>query len=267
MDVSNASGYDGTTVAADACLIAQARDGALEGRRHRGDEPAGTPGREDVRARLRPRRRRGSAPWRRDGSRRARGRVAGRRSGDLPAAELLRRARACARPRGGRERRRRARDRARRPDVARRARGARRVRLRDRDRRGPGHGQLPGLRRPALRLPRRAERVHPAHARPHHRRDDRPRRRARLCADAADPRAAHPPREGDLQHHDEPDAARAAGARHALVAGPAGNPRRGGDLHEPRRVRAGAARARSSCLPIGRRSRSLRSASDGAPAT
>ena len=36
MDVSNASGYDGTTVAADACFVAKARDRPHEGRRHRG---------------------------------------------------------------------------------------------------------------------------------------------------------------------------------------------------------------------------------------
>ena len=66
MDVSNASGYDGTTVTADACYIAKHAPGQDEDRRHRGDEPAGAPGREDVRARLRPRDRRGAAPRRDD---------------------------------------------------------------------------------------------------------------------------------------------------------------------------------------------------------
>ena len=66
MDVSNASGYDGTTVAADACYIAKHATGQDEDRRHRGDEPAGAPGREDVRARLRARGRRGAAPRRHD---------------------------------------------------------------------------------------------------------------------------------------------------------------------------------------------------------
>ena len=33
MDVSNASGYDGTTVAADACYVAKAATGRVEGRR------------------------------------------------------------------------------------------------------------------------------------------------------------------------------------------------------------------------------------------
>ena len=47
--------------------------------------------------------------------------------------------------------------------------------------------------------------------------------RARLRPDAADPRAAHPPREGDVEHHDEPDAAR---ARPASSTSP-GSARRG----------------------------------------
>ena len=74
MDVSNASGYDGTTVAADACYIAKHATGRHEDRRHRGDEPAGAPGREDVRPGLRARGRRGAAPRRRDRSGRARAR-------------------------------------------------------------------------------------------------------------------------------------------------------------------------------------------------
>ena len=51
MDVSNASGYDGTTVAADACFVAKAPPGARTVVHHRGDQPAGARGREDVRAR------------------------------------------------------------------------------------------------------------------------------------------------------------------------------------------------------------------------
>jgi hypothetical protein len=54
---------------------------------------------------------------------------------------------------------------------SRRARG---IRLRNGDRRRPERGQLPVLRRPALRLPRRANRVHPPHARANRRRDARP---------------------------------------------------------------------------------------------
>ena len=51
-------------------LHREARDGQDEDRRHRGDEPAGAPGREDVRARLRARGRRGAAPRRHDRPRR-----------------------------------------------------------------------------------------------------------------------------------------------------------------------------------------------------
>ena len=41
----------------------------------------------------------------------------------------------------------------------------------------------------------------------HRRQDDRPQRQALLGADPPDPRAAHPPREGDLQHLHQPGAA------------------------------------------------------------
>ena len=51
--------------------------------------------------------------------------------------------------------------------------------------------------------------VHPAHAGPHRGRDARRRRAARLRAHAPDARAAHPPREGDLEHLHEPGAERA----------------------------------------------------------
>ena len=99
-----------------------------------------------------------------------------------------------------------SRDRARRPHVARRARGARRVRLRDGDRRGAERRVSTALRRPPLRLLRGAPGLRPSHARSHRRRDGRPGRRARVRSHAPDARAAHPPREGDLEHHDEPDA-------------------------------------------------------------
>ena len=60
MDVSNASGYDGTTVAADACFVAKHATGRSQRRACRDAQPAGTPGREDVRAGLRARGRRGA---------------------------------------------------------------------------------------------------------------------------------------------------------------------------------------------------------------
>ena len=242
MDVSNASGYDGTTVAADACFVAKHATGrskvvlaeALNPQVRQvvktyalgfGLEVVEVPHTDGA-----------TDP---DGCARG-GR--GRGGRDLPAAELLRHPRARARARRRRERRGGARGRARRPGLARRARGARQLRLRARDRRGAGRRQLPVLRRPALRLPRREGGVHAAAARPDHRRDDRPERRPRLRADAADPRAAHPAREGDVEHDDEPDAARARRARPPLLARPAGAARGGGDLHGPRRLREGAAR-------------------------
>ena len=88
----------------------------------------------------------------------------------------------------------------------------------------------------------RAE-LHPPDAGPDRRRDHGRRGQARLCPHPADARAAHPPREGDVQHHDEPDAARPRRARAPDVARAAGAARGGGDLHGPRRVREGAPRA------------------------
>ena len=64
-----------------------------------------------------------------------------------------------------------------------------------------------GLRRPARRLPGDPGRPGTAAARPAGRRVGRRRRPAGLPAGAADPRAAHPPREGDLQHLHRPGAA------------------------------------------------------------
>ena len=85
-----------------------------------------------------------------------------------------------------------------------------------------GEGQAAGnylsFGGPALRLPGRALRLHPADAGPDRRRDDRRRREPRLRPDAPDARAAHPAREGDLEHHHQPDAARARGARVPVVA-------------------------------------------------
>ena len=68
MDVSNASGYDGFTVAADACFIAKHHTGRSKVVAVRDPEPAGAGGREDVCARFRPRRRRGGAHGRHDRS-------------------------------------------------------------------------------------------------------------------------------------------------------------------------------------------------------
>ena len=243
MDVSNASGYDGFTVAADACFIAKHATGRTKivlaetlNPQVREVVKTYAPGFGlEVVEVAHDGRRHGPGAHRR--GRRGRG---GR---DLPAAELLRLPRGRTGARSRRPGGRRARGRARRPDVARRARGARRLRLRHGDRRGPERRQRPELRRPALRLPRGAHGLHPADAGPDRRADDRPRRRARLRAHAADARAAHPPREGDVEHDDEPDAARARRPRHARLARAAGAPRARRDVHVARRLRAGADRA------------------------
>ena len=80
---------------------------------------------------------------------------------------------------------------------ARRARGVRRGRRR---RRGPAARQPPRLRRAVVRFLRRARGVPAPDARADRRRDRGRGRAPRLRADAADARAAHPPRESDLEH-------------------------------------------------------------------
>ena len=88
----------------------------------------------------------------------------------------------------------------------------------------------------------------------------RPGRAARVRAHAADARAAHPPREGDVEHHDEPDAARARRARDALVArARRGCARWGRRASRSRSTRASAFRSsRRSTRARSRRSRSAR---------
>src|SRR5205085_1292045 len=81
-------------------LHREARHRPLQDRPLRDAQPAGAPGREDLRARLRPRGRRGAPPGRHDRSRRRRRRGPGRRGGHLPAAELLRLPRDAAGNRG-----------------------------------------------------------------------------------------------------------------------------------------------------------------------
>ena len=61
------------------------------------------------------------------------------------------------------------------------------------------------------------------------------RRPPRVRAHAADAGAAHPAREGDLEHHDEPDAARARRAGDAVVARAGGAARGRGDVPRARR--------------------------------
>ena len=88
--------------------------------------------------------------------------------------------------------------------------------------------------------------------------------------DPPDARAAHPAREGDLEHHHEPDAPCAGRAGAPEPARPGGAPGDGGDLPRTRRStrRSGSSTQGSSlCFRSGQRSRSLPFAPDGAPPT
>ena len=177
----------------------------------RGRPPAQPRVARHLRRGLRRRARRGPARRRRHRRRRARrGDRRRDRRGLPPAAELPRRGRG---PRGARARRPRSTARcvvvACDPIALGDPAAARRVRRRHRGRRGPAARQPARLRRPVVRLLLRDRGAHPPHARPDRRRDDRRRRPPRLRAHAADPRAAHPPREGDPQHLHGPGAERA----------------------------------------------------------
>ena len=85
----------------------------------------------------------------------------------------------------------------------------------------------------------------------------------RLRPHPPDARAAHQAREGDLEHHHQPDAAGAGRARLPLVARPGRAPRSRRDVHGPRRARARSGSGCRSRSPSGRRSRSSRCASAG----
>ena len=124
-----------------------------------------------------------------------------------------------------------------RPDDARGPAAARRVRRRHRRRRGPAARQPARLRRALVRLLLRHRGAHPPHAGPDRRRDRRRRRPPRLRPRPADPRAAHPPREGDPQHLHR------AGAERARGDGP---PR----LARPRRASASWASCWSAAPPM-----------------
>ena len=171
MDVSNASGYDGTTVAADACFIAKHATGRSKVVVTEATNPqvrqvvktyAPGFGLEVVEV---PHRGGATDPDELRAAADAAACVIFQQPNFFgvlePAPELAAAANDAGRCRSPTSTR-----------LARRARGARQLRLRDRDRRGPGGGQPPVLRRAALRLPRRPLRVHPAHARPDRRRDD-----------------------------------------------------------------------------------------------
>ena len=136
---------------------------------------------------------------------------------------------------------------------------------------GQAAGNFPAYGGPHYGFLACAPGLHPADAGTDRRRDGRRRGQARLCPHPADARAAHPPREGDVEHHDEPDAPGARRARLPHVARPAGAARAGGDLSLALGLReaaaAGARRARAACFQIRQHSRSLPCASDGTRAT
>ncbi len=147
------------------------------------------------------------------------GRVHG--AGDS-AAELLRRARACRRADRLGAREGRARDRRRQSGRARRAEAAGRVGQcalgqagrRHRLRRRSAARRAAVVRWPVLRHPVLQAGVRAPDAGPHRRPHRRSGRARRVHADAAGARAAHPPREGDLEHLHEPGSARHRGDDH-----------------------------------------------------
>ncbi len=83
------------------------------------------------------------------------------------------------------------------------------LRRRYRGGRGAESGQSAGVRRPVPRYHGLPRGICPQDAGPDRRPDDRPPRQAVLGPDPSDPRAAHPPREGDVEHLHEPGPARA----------------------------------------------------------
>ena len=248
MEVANASMYDGSTAAAEAVLMAHRvtrrnkavlcgrpasalprdhRDGlAHGGRRDRGAACRTAPRRTSaaqidcqrlVRRRAEPRRLRPAA--RPDADRRRAAQAAGALLVVVVTEVGLARPRRAAGRHGRRHRRRR----------------------------GPVDRQRAHLRRPLCRPVRHAPEVRAADAGPAVRRDRRRGGPARLRADALDPRAAHPPREGDLQHlhqlrplraglHHPHDPARRGGAAAARPHQP--RQRRGARGHAWRRCRA-----------------------------
>ena len=219
-------------------------------RRRRGDD-AGPPAEQGA-ADGGVRRRRRDAPA--DGGRPAHPRAAARAcrwrsstsTDGLPEGDVVRRAAAAPghvrrRPRPAPARR--AGPRARRPGRRRRrparphpAREPRRARRGRRGRQQPALRRAAGLRRPARRLHGGAQGPRARHARAAGRRERRRRRRAGAAAGPADPRAAHPPREGDEQHLHRAGAARRHGRRVRRAPRP-GRPAGHRPAHPPHRRR------------------------------
>ena len=194
LEVANASMLDEGTAAAEAMtLMHRAVQRAVEpaGRRRRRVPP-------DRRDPGHPRR----AAGHRDRHRRPSRRPARRRflRGDHAAARRQRRGGRLDRVGGGRARARRAGRRRRRSARADADRPARRHRRRRRIRQHPTFRRANGIRRTARGLPRGARQACPPAARPAGRRIRRCGWVAGLQIGAADPRAAHPPRQGHQQY-------------------------------------------------------------------
>ena len=159
--------------------------------------------------------------------------------GDLhPAAELPGSGRGRRGARSLREGEGRAGDRRLRPDRAVDPEATGRVRRRHRRRGGSAARQPARLRRALVRVLLRDRGASAPDAGQDCRRSERRRRAARVRADAADARAAHPPREGDPQHLHRPSPERAGGDHPPELARQTWLRRVGRAARAPHRLRA-----------------------------